>query len=223
MLSRRSTSRRTGANSLLSQRDSACARSSRHTSEVGGSLGLRRLFGSDVMAVVRAARRRRRRARGVGGLVRLRRSSAAALGDGLAFHAFWGNFRSRARARASAPPALRPSPVSADEELGERFARGAQEGAEMHVVPDATTRTPGQHARASVLRLRLRTLVTLGVLAVATAALGRSFGLRDERFLFAEIGLLASMFVISRYVLPLPARRDRGARAEEHVGSLLET
>jgi hypothetical protein len=93
----------------------------------------------------------------------------------------------------------------------------------MHVVPDATTRTPGQHARASVLRLRLRTLVTLGVLAVATAALGRSFGLRDERFLFAEVGLLASMFVISRYVLPLLARRDRGASAEEHVGSLLET
>jgi hypothetical protein len=107
----------------------------------------------------------------------------------------------------------------------------------MHVVGDATTRrgsahhtrrrdatrrTAGQHARAAVTRLRLRTLVTLGVLAVATAALGRTFGLHDLRFLFAELALLASMFVISRYVLPLLARRDRGASAEEHVGSLLE-
>jgi Nuclease-related domain len=87
---------------------------------------------------------------------------------------------------------------------------------------DVTARTAGQHARAAVLRLRLRTLVTLGVLAVATAALGRTFGLHDLRFLFAELALLASMFAISRFVLPLVARRDRGARAEEHVGSLLE-
>jgi hypothetical protein len=92
----------------------------------------------------------------------------------------------------------------------------------MHLVGDVTTRTAGQHARASVLRLRLRTLVTLGVLAVATAALGRTFGLHDPRFLFAELALLVSMFAISRYVLPLVDRRDRGASAEEHVGSLLE-
>jgi Nuclease-related domain len=92
----------------------------------------------------------------------------------------------------------------------------------MHVIGDATTRSAGQHARASVTRLRLRTLVTLGVLAVATAALGRVFGLHDLRFLFAELALLASMFAISRYVLPLVARRDRGASAEEHVGSLLD-
>jgi Nuclease-related domain len=92
----------------------------------------------------------------------------------------------------------------------------------MHVAGDVTKRTAGQHARASVLRLRLRTLVTLGVLAVATAALGRIFGLHDVRFLFAELALLASMFAISRYVLPLVDRRDRGARAEEHVGSLLD-
>ncbi len=91
----------------------------------------------------------------------------------------------------------------------------------MHVVGDVTSRTAGQHARATVVRLRLRTLVTLGILAVATAALGRLFGLHDLRFLFAELALLASMFVISRYVLPLVARRDRGAAAEEHVGSLL--
>jgi nuclease-like protein len=92
----------------------------------------------------------------------------------------------------------------------------------MHVVGDVTTRTAGQHARAAVVRLRLRTLLALGVLAVATAALGRAFGLQDLRFLFAELALLASMFVISRYVLPLVDRRDRGASAEEHVGSLLD-
>jgi hypothetical protein len=68
----------------------------------------------------------------------------------------------------------------------------------------------------------LRTLATLGVLAVATALLGRAFGLQDLRFLASEVALLASIFVISRFVLPLVERRDRGASAEEHVGSLLE-
>lgn len=92
----------------------------------------------------------------------------------------------------------------------------------MYIVGDPTGRTAGQHARAAVQRLRLRTLATLGVLAVATALLGRAFGLHDVRFLASEVALLASMFVISRYVLPLVERRDRGASAEEHVGSLLE-
>jgi hypothetical protein len=91
----------------------------------------------------------------------------------------------------------------------------------MRAVRDPASRTAGQHARAAVVRLRLRTLVTLGILAVATAVLGRAFGLRDWRFIVAEVALLVSMFVISRYVLPLVARRDRGATAEEHVGSLL--
>jgi Nuclease-related domain len=91
----------------------------------------------------------------------------------------------------------------------------------MRAARDPASRTAGQHARAAVVRLRLRTLVTLGILAVATAILGRAFGLRDWRFLVAEVALLASMFAISRYVLPLVARRDRGASAEEHVGSLL--
>src|ERR1700726_4138318 len=62
----------------------------------------------------------------------------------------------------------------------------------------------------------------VGVLAVATALLGRTFGLHDVRFLASEVALLVSMFVISRYVLPLVERRDRGAAGEEHVGSLLE-
>jgi Nuclease-related domain len=87
---------------------------------------------------------------------------------------------------------------------------------------DPTGRSAGQYARAAVRRLRMRTLVTLGALAVATAMLGRAFGLHDARFLASEVALLVSMFVISRYVLPLVERRDRGAAGEEQVGSLLE-
>jgi len=93
----------------------------------------------------------------------------------------------------------------------------------MYIVDsDPTRRTAGQYARATVRRLRMRTLVTLGALAVATAMLGRAFGLHDPRFLASEVALLASMFVISRYVLPLVERRDRGAAGEEHVGGLLD-
>ncbi|HEU0250565.1 MAG TPA: hypothetical protein VFR48_07570, partial [Solirubrobacteraceae bacterium] len=44
---------------------------------------------------------------------------------------------------------------------------------------DPARRNPGQHARATVLRLRLRTLVALGVLAVVTTAFGRAFGLHS--------------------------------------------
>ncbi|MGA2452688.1 MAG: nuclease-related domain-containing protein [Solirubrobacteraceae bacterium] len=90
------------------------------------------------------------------------------------------------------------------------------------VDTDPTRRTAGQYARAAVTRLRLRTLVTLGVLAVATALLGRTFGLHDVLFLASEVALLVSIFVISRYVMPLVERRDRGATGEEHVGELLE-
>jgi hypothetical protein len=93
----------------------------------------------------------------------------------------------------------------------------------MYIVDsDPTRRTAGQYARETVRRLRMRTLVVLGLLAVATALLGRSFGLQDVRFLGSEVVLLASMFVISRYVLPLVERRDRGASGEEHVGRLLD-
>lgn len=91
------------------------------------------------------------------------------------------------------------------------------------VNSDPTRRTAGQYARATVQRLRMRTLLALGVLAVATALLGRAFGLHDARFVASEIALLISMFVISRYVLPLVERHDRGAAGEEHVGGLLET
>ena len=87
---------------------------------------------------------------------------------------------------------------------------------------DPIARTPGQYARATWRRLRMRSIVALGVLATATALLGRSFGLKDPRFLAAEVALLVTMFVISRYVLPLVERRERGAVAEEHVGGLLD-
>jgi Nuclease-related domain len=93
----------------------------------------------------------------------------------------------------------------------------------MHTAhPDPTARTPGQYARATVLGLRLRTLAILGVLAVATALLGRLLGLHNLLFLAAEVSLLVSIFVISRYVLPLVDRRERGATGEEQVGSLLD-
>src|SRR3954447_3384588 len=87
---------------------------------------------------------------------------------------------------------------------------------------DPIARPAGQYARATWRRLRMRSIVTLGLLATATALLGRSFGLKDARFLAAEVALLATMFVISRYVLPLVERRERGALAEEHVGGVLE-
>jgi Nuclease-related domain len=87
---------------------------------------------------------------------------------------------------------------------------------------DPTRRSPGQYARETVERLRLRTLVVLGVLAVFTAGLGRWLGLHDARFIVSELGLLVTMFLISHYVLPLVERRDRGARGEESVGALLD-
>jgi hypothetical protein len=87
---------------------------------------------------------------------------------------------------------------------------------------DPTRRTAGQYARATVRRLRLRTLVWLGALAVTTAVLGRTFGLHDWRFILSEVALLAAMFDVSHYILPQVDRRDRGASAEEQVGGLLD-
>jgi hypothetical protein len=87
---------------------------------------------------------------------------------------------------------------------------------------DPTARAPGQYTRSLVQRLRIRTLLTLGALAAATTVMGRRFGWQDPRFLGAEVGLLLAIFAISRWVLPLVDRHDRGARGEEHVGRLLE-
>jgi hypothetical protein len=87
---------------------------------------------------------------------------------------------------------------------------------------DPAARMPGQHARATFLRLRLRTLFTLGVLAVLTTVFGRAFGLHSPLFIGSELALLITMFAVSRYVLPLVDRHDRGAAGEEHVGGLLD-
>jgi hypothetical protein len=87
---------------------------------------------------------------------------------------------------------------------------------------DPTARMAGQHARGVVRRLRMRALVALGVLGVGTALLGRGFGLHSAFFVGSEIALLAAMFCISRFVLPLVDRHDRGATGEEQVGELLE-
>jgi Nuclease-related domain len=96
----------------------------------------------------------------------------------------------------------------------------------MHVAVssghDPAARRAGQHARAIVLRLRMRTLITLGALAVATGVLGKLFGLHDPLFVGSEIALLAMMFAISRFVLPLLDRHDRGATGEEQVGQMLD-
>lgn len=87
---------------------------------------------------------------------------------------------------------------------------------------DPAARIPGQHARARFLRLSLRTLAILGVLAVLTTVLGRTLGLRNPLFIGSELALLITMFVVVRYVLPLVERHDRGAAGEEHVGGLLD-
>jgi hypothetical protein len=87
---------------------------------------------------------------------------------------------------------------------------------------DPAARMPGQYARARFLRLSLRTLAILGVLAVVTSVLGRTLGLRSPLFVGSELALLITMFVVVRYVLPLVERHDRGAAGEEHVGGLLD-
>lgn len=87
---------------------------------------------------------------------------------------------------------------------------------------DPAARLPGQYARARFLRLSLRTLAILGVLAVLTSVLGRTLGLRSPLFIGSELALLITMFVVVRYVLPLVERHDRGAAGEEHVGGLLD-
>jgi Nuclease-related domain len=88
---------------------------------------------------------------------------------------------------------------------------------------DGPQRAPGQHERTIVLRLRMRTLLALGFLAIVTGALGRAFGLRSPLFVGSELALLVSMFVVSRFVLPLVERHDRGATGEEQVGRLLDS
>jgi hypothetical protein len=68
----------------------------------------------------------------------------------------------------------------------------------------------------------MRTLVALGVLAVATALLGRGFGWHDPVFMGSDIIVLAAILAIYRWVLPLVDRHDRGATGEEQVGGILD-
>ena len=82
--------------------------------------------------------------------------------------------------------------------------------------------SPGSRARTIVLRMRMRTLIALGALAIQTTFAGRAFGLRSALFIGSELLLLLCILVISRVVLPLLDRHDRGAEGEEHVGGLLD-
>lgn len=86
---------------------------------------------------------------------------------------------------------------------------------------DPSARAPGQHARGIARRLRLRTLVALGVLAVATALLGRGFGWHNPIFMGSDVVVLLAILAIYRWVLPLVDRHDRGATGEEQVGRIL--
>jgi Nuclease-related domain len=88
---------------------------------------------------------------------------------------------------------------------------------------DPMARAPGAHSRGIVRRLRMRTLVALGVLAVATALLGRGFGWHDPIFMGGDVVVLAAILAIYRWVLPLVDRHDRGATGEERVGAELDS
>jgi hypothetical protein len=85
------------------------------------------------------------------------------------------------------------------------------------------TRAPGEYTRALVMRLRMRCLLTLGLFAVFTGVVGRAFGLRHIAFEAAEVALLCACFAVTRWVLPVVERYDRGAAGEEYVGSLLSS
>jgi hypothetical protein len=87
---------------------------------------------------------------------------------------------------------------------------------------DPTARAAGAHSRGIVRRLRMRTLLSLGVLAVATALLGRGFGWQNPIFMGSDVVVLLAILVVTRVVLPLVERHDRGATGEERVGGLLE-
>lgn len=83
-------------------------------------------------------------------------------------------------------------------------------------------RSPGQYTRALVRRMRMRALLTLGLFAVLTVAVGRVVGFNHVLFEIAEVALLCVCFAVTRYVLPVVERYDRGAKGEEYVGAILE-
>lgn len=81
---------------------------------------------------------------------------------------------------------------------------------------------PPSRAREVAERIRLRTLILLGGLAVGTAYLGRTFGLRDPIYLTSEVTLLLAILIVTHSVLPFIHRQEQGAAGEELVGRLLE-
>src|SRR5271167_3590404 len=89
-------------------------------------------------------------------------------------------------------------------------------------VEAPTGRAPGQYTRALVRRMRMRALLTLGLFAVFTVLVGRLAGFNHVLFEVAEVALLCVCFAVTRYVLPVVERYDRGAKGEEYVGSILE-
>lgn len=83
-------------------------------------------------------------------------------------------------------------------------------------------RAPGHYTRQLVLRMRMRALLMIGLFAVFTVLVGRVAGFNHVLFEVAEIGLLCVCFTVTRYVLPVVERYDRGAQGEEYVGAILE-
>ena len=83
------------------------------------------------------------------------------------------------------------------------------------------SRRPPSYARLQAERLRLRTLIVLGGLAVGTAYLGRTLGLRDPIYLTSEVTLLLAILIVTHSVLPYLHRHEQGAAGEERVAEIL--
>jgi hypothetical protein len=89
-------------------------------------------------------------------------------------------------------------------------------------TPRPIGRAPGQYTRQLVRRMRMRALLMIGLFAVFTVVVGRLAGFNHVVFEVSEIALLCVCFTVTRYVLPVVERYDRGAQGEEYVGSILE-
>jgi hypothetical protein len=70
--------------------------------------------------------------------------------------------------------------------------------------------------------MRMRALLMIGLFAVFTVVVGRLVGFHHVIFETSEIALLCVCFGVTRYVLPVVERYDRGAQGEEYVGAILE-
>ena len=65
-------------------------------------------------------------------------------------------------------------------------------------------------------------LCCLHSFVLLAAMIGRAVGVHDWHFLVAELVLLITMFCVTRFVIPMLERGDRGASGEEHVGGILD-